>query len=284
MSDDGLFYVGNNFEPSARPRRRRWDDDEDADPDISTYLLAEHGPEPVPDWLITEDSAGQYVHGLIKSGKEADVFLVERSLGDRSNLLAAKRYRDLEDRMFRNDVRYRQTRRTGDSRADRAIAKGTRTGMAFRARRWVETEFETMGRLWSLGAAVPYPVQRVGAEIMLEYLGDDENAAPRLVDYRGSTDQLEHLYSQLVANLTLAVRHGIVHGDLSAYNLLVWHDRLFMIDFPQAVDPVLNPDGLHLLARDVANICGWFAKRGVDANADVLLEELTDEVVRRRER
>jgi RIO kinase 1 len=281
LSDDGLFFVADTFEPSPRPPRRGWDDDDDVDLEASSYLFADHGPEPVPEWLITEDAARQHEDGLLKTGKEADVFLIERTLGGRSNLLAAKRYRDFEDRLFRNDVRYRQSRRTGDVRADRAMAKATRTGMAFRAGQWVETEFETMCRLWRLGVPVPYPVQMLGHEIMLEYLGDEERAAPRLVDFRADAEQLGDLYRQLVAALTVAVRHGVVHGDLSPYNLLVWHDRLYLIDFPQAVDPVLNPDGLNLLSRDVINTCAWFAKRGVAADASELLADPTTEVFSR---
>ena len=233
----------------------------------------------MPGWVITEDAARQYERGRMKSGKEADVFLVERTLDGRVNLLAAKRYRDLEDRMFRNDRRYRESRRTGESRVDKAMAAGTRAGMAFRARQWVQTEFDTLCRLWAAGAAVPYPVQRLGPEVMLEFLGDESTAAPRLVHHRGGRAQLADLYAQLVDNLRLMVRQGVVHGDLSAYNLLVWQERLYIIDFPQAVDPVLNPDGFALLERDVMNVCTWFGKHGVAADPGVVLADLAGELL-----
>ncbi|HET6795169.1 MAG TPA: RIO1 family regulatory kinase/ATPase [Acidimicrobiales bacterium] len=229
--------------------------------------------------MITEDAARQYERGRLKSGKEADVFLIERNLDQRVNLLAAKRYRDLEDRMFRNDRRYRESRRTGESRVDKAMAAGTRAGMAFRARQWVQTEFDTLCRLWAAGAAVPYPVQRRGAEIMLEYLGDEGSAAPRLVHHHGGRAELGELYNQLVDNLRLLVRHGVVHGDLSAYNLLVWQERLYLIDFPQAVDPVLNPDGFALLERDVMNVCAWFARRGVATDPGEVLADLAGQLL-----
>lgn len=156
------------------------------------------------------------------------------------------------------------------------MGKGTRAGMVFRARQWVETEFETLDRLWRAGASVPYPVQRLGPEIMMEYLGDREGAAPRLVDYHAPVSELRDLYRQVLDNLAILARNGIVHGDLSPYNLLVSGGRLFLIDFPQAVDAFLNPEGLALLERDVINTCTWFAKRGVATDPSAVLADLTN--------
>ena len=139
--------------------------------------------------------------------------------------------------MFRDDVRYRQSRRGRESRVDRAMAKGTQAGMTFRAQQWVDTEFDVLGRLWGAGVSVPYPVQLLGREIMLEYIGDEQAAPPRLVQFRGGLPELSDLYGQLLTNLGRMVEFGIVHADLSAYNLLVWNGRLVLIDFPQAVHP-----------------------------------------------
>jgi RIO kinase 1 len=228
----------------------------------------------VPEWVITDDAARQYELGVLKTGKEADVHLVQRVLGDRTNLLAAKRYRDLSERSFRDDAKYR--RRTGDRRIDLAMAKGTRTGLSFRAGLWIQTEFDALGKLWSAGAPVPYPVQMLGNELMLEYLGDDDEAAPRLVNAATSLDKaaLLDLYQQTLDALRLILATGYVHGDLSPYNLLVWNERIWVIDFPQAVDPWLNPDGLELLQRDIANVCGWFAQKGVATDANAVKSEL----------
>jgi RIO kinase 1 len=256
----------------------RWDDDE-PDPEASTYTFAEKGPEPVPSWVITSDESRQYERGVLKTGKEADVHLVERRMGDDVNVLAAKRYRAFEDRMFRNDARYRSGRRTGESRLDRAIARGNRAGMAFRAQQWVHTEFDALCRLWSLGAPVPYPVQKLGNELMLELITEDDVAAPRLVHAKPDRDLARELWAQLVGALHVMVRAGIVHGDLSPYNTLVRDGRLVIIDFPQAVDPIGNPDGLDLLARDVATMCRWFAKRGVECDESELTADLLSEVL-----
>ncbi len=128
-----------NFERMARSLAPDpWDDD-DLDPTASTYQAADHGPDPVPDWVITSGDARQIELGLLKTGKEADVHLVERRHHNAVNVLAAKRYRKFEDRLFRNDARYRAGRRTGESRLDKAVAQGNKAGMAFRARLWLST-------------------------------------------------------------------------------------------------------------------------------------------------
>jgi len=128
--------------------------------------------------------------------------------------------------------------------------------------------------------AVPYPVQRVDTELMVEYLGDDDDdgAAPRLVQVSPAVDQAADLFAQAVANIRLCARRGIVHGDLSPYNMLVWDDRLFLIDFPQAVDPVAHPDGFTLLERDVKNVCQWAQRHGVACDAGEVFAEVLAEV------
>jgi len=274
--DDEDSPTHDAFQPHARTARPDWDD-EVHDPEQSSYTSADHGPEPVPDWVITEDAARQYERGIIKTGKEADVHLVERVLGDRTNLLAAKRYRDLDERAFRQDAKYRK--RLGDRRVELAIAQGTRAGLTFRAQQWLETEFDVLGRLWEAGAAVPYPVQKLGVELMMEYLGDEDEAAPRLVNAvvgRSKAEKAE-LFDQLREQLRIMTTLGIVHGDLSPYNLLVWNDRLYVIDIPQAVDPILQPEGLATLQRDVENLCKWFVSKGVrDADPVEVYRELLE--------
>ncbi len=272
LNEDDDAEPQGGFRPIVKTPKPRWDDDE-PDPEATTYTDATHGPEPVPDWVITEDAARQFERGILKTGKEADVHLVERVLGADRNVLAAKRYRDVQERNFRNDAKYR--RRTGDRRTDLAMAQGTRLGMGFRAQLWIQTEFDTLSRLWSAGAPVPNPVQMRDNELMLEYLGDEEEAAPRLVHATSGRDreQVADLFRQTADALRIISSCRIVHGDLSVYNLLVWDDRVFVIDFPQAVDPLLNTDGLRLLERDVRNLCKWFDGRGVETDADALVAE-----------
>jgi RIO kinase 1 len=254
----------------------RWDDDY-ADPAASTYPMGDHGPEPVPEWLITSGDARQTELGVLKTGKEANVHLVERTYGEAVNVLAAKRYRKLDERAFRNDARYRAARRTGSSRVDRAMARGTRAGLAFRDHLWLQTEFDALCRLWRAGVPVPYPVQRLGNELMLELIGSSEQAAPRLVHASLDSAALREAWSQLVDAMHAMVRCGVVHGDLSPYNVLWDAGRIVVIDFPQSVDPVAHPEGIALLERDVTNVTDWFVRRGLPCDASELFASLVSE-------
>jgi len=230
----------------------------------STWGDADQGPKPHPDWLVTELAAVDRELGILKTGKEADVFLLERALGEKACLLAAKRYRSNDHRMFHRDAGYLEGRRMKKSRETRAIQNRTAFGRNLIAEQWAVAEFAALARLWQIGAPVPYPVQRSGTELLLEFIGDDEgNAAPRLAQVRPDEDELLDLWRQLVATLTTLAEAGITHGDLSAYNLMVHDGRLVVIDLPQVVDLVANPRGVEFLDRDVRNISGWFASRGL---------------------
>ena len=126
---------------------------------------------------------------------------------------------------------------------------------------------------------VPYPVQLTGTELLLEYLGsDDGEAAPRLAQLRPEPEELSDLWIQLVGALLGLARLGLAHGDLSAFNLLVHEGRLVVIDLPQVVDVVGNPNGPQYFARDVQRIGEWFTARGHVCDPDGLLAELRAEI------
>jgi len=236
-----------------------------------------HGPDPRPDWVLTERAAIDAELGVLKTGKEADVYLVERGIPDtdRSVLMAAKRYRAPEHRLFHRDAGYLDGRRVRESRLNRAMANRTSFGREVIAGQWAAAEFAALGRLWALGVAVPYPVQLLGTEVMLEFIGDpDGSAAPRLAQTRPDPGELHGLWDQLVGALATLARAGLAHGDLSAFNLLVHHGRLVMIDLPQVVDVVSNPAGREFLSRDVHVVAKWFTARGLDVDADRLLDDL----------
>ncbi|GAA1272428.1 serine protein kinase RIO [Saccharothrix xinjiangensis] len=246
----------------------------------STWGDAEQGPEPHPSWLVTDLSAVDRELGVLKTGKEADVFLLERATpgSDRSCLLAAKRYRSNDHRMFHRDAGYLEGRRMRRSREMRAMANRSAFGRNLIAERWAVAEFSALTRLWQLGAPVPYPVQRDGTELLLEFVGADGEAAPRLAQLRPEPDELLDLWRQLVDVLGVMASAGLAHGDLSAFNLMVDDGRLVVIDLPQVVDLVANPHGPEFLERDVRNITGWFAGRGLPPE---LAEprEVTDELL-----
>jgi RIO kinase 1 len=226
----------------------------------------ERGPKPYPDWLVTELAAVDTELGILKSGKEADVFLVRRGVPgtDRSCLLAAKRYRSADHRMFHRDVGYLEGRRTRESRVNRAVSSRSSFGRQAIAGQWANAEFSALARLFAAGIPVPYPAQILGTELLEEFIGaPDGTAAPRLAETRPAAAELAELWDQLVQALVTLARDGLAHGDLSAYNLLVHDGRLVMIDLPQVVDVIANPRGAWFLTRDADNIGRWFAARGL---------------------
>lgn len=264
--------VADTSEPELEPGTR-W----------STWDGASHGPTPRPDWVITELAALDVELGVLKTGKEADVHLVERRLPgtDRATLMAAKRYRTSQHRMFHRDSGYVEGRRVRKSREGRAMANRTAFGRDVLSAQWAVAEFGALTTLWSIGVPVPYPVQLVGTELLLEFLGDaDGVAAPRLAQLRPDGEELSGLWQQLVDALVLLAGEGLAHGDLSPYNVMVHDGRLVLIDLPQVVDVVANPRGLTFLRRDVSIMTTWFAARGLAPEAadperltDLLLDE-----------
>ena len=246
----------------------------------------ERGPRPHPRWLVTDLAAIDTELGIVKTGKEADVFLLRRgvptlsdSSAGRSCLLAAKRYRDPEHRLFHRDSGYLEGRRTRDSRVTRATANRTAFGRQAIAGMWANAEFTALCRLYQEGIPVPYPVQITGTEVLLEFIGDaDGTAAPRLAETRPDDRELSDLWDQLVTALVTLARGGFAHGDLSPYNLLVHAGTLVMIDLPQVVDVIAHPSGRGFLERDARNVAAWFAARGLRAAdpeklAGLLVEE-----------
>ncbi len=233
------------------------------------------GPQPVPDWLVTDRAAVETELGVLKTGKEADVFLLERAVpGTEGVVLAAKRYRDTEHRAFHRNAGYTEGRRTKDSREARAIAKKTAFGRQAAAGQWAWAEWESLQRCYSAGVPVPYPVQIDGTEILMELITVDSEAAPRLATTRPEPDLLADWFEQLRDAMTALAVRGLAHGDLSPYNILAAGERLVIIDLPQVVDIVANPLGAEYLLRDCHSVCAWFVRRGLDVDEQALFGEL----------
>jgi RIO kinase 1 len=289
-----------------RRGRRKFDDDVDfvkrgapgpqlqEDPDLpetgdrwSTWDGSLKGPTPRPDWVRTEYGAVDTELGMLKTGKEADVFLVRRAVPDtdKISMLAAKRYRDGDHRLFHRDAGYLEGRRVRRSREMRAMSNRTAFGKELIAGQWAAAEFGALSHLWQVGQEsglirVPYPVQLIGTELMLEFIGDWDTgeAAPRLAQVRTDRPGLADLWRQMVDALSVLARAQVAHGDLSPYNLLVHEGRLVLIDLPQIVDVIANPQGAEFIARDVRNVAAWFAARGLPADV-IDVEGLIDRLL-----
>jgi RIO kinase 1 len=248
-------------------------------------IPTERGPKPRPDWLVTSAAAIDTELGVVKSGKEAGLFLIERAVPDapadvpgNAVLLAAKRYRTSEHSDFHRSAIYTEGRGTRRSRDVRAVAKGTSFGRAVARVQWAYAEFDALSRLTELGASVPYPVQVHETEVLMEFIGDGRVAAPRLAQVRADAAELRELFQQVVDFMRRLARAGLAHGDLSPYNLLVHHGRVVAIDLPQVVDLVSNPQGFDLLHRDCVNVCDWFTRQRLECDAEQLFGELVGEI------
>jgi RIO kinase 1 len=253
--------------PDAPPEGERW----------STWDGAQHGPCPRPEWVITALGAVDADLGVLKTGKEADVHVVRRWLPrtDTEVLMAAKRFRTGDHRLFHRDAGYLEGRRVRRSRETRAMARRTDFGKEMIAGQWAGAEFGALGELWGIGLPVPYPVQLDGTEVLMEFIGTaDGVAAPRLAAARPPRDLLADLFEQCRAAMYELALRGWAHGDLSPYNVLLHGERLVVIDWPQIVDIIGNPRGPEFLERDCHTMCAWFVARGLEVDEGLLFGDL----------
>lgn len=244
-------------------------------------IPTQRGPRPWPACVVTSAAAVDTELGIVKTGKEADVFLLERAVpGDPSqrSVLAAKRYRRPDQSDFHRSAVYTEARRLRNTRDTRAIARGSSYGRAVQAGQWAAAEFAALSAMWERGVAVPYPVQVNDTELLMEFIGDDRTAAPRLAQSKARGAELAELFGQVVEIMRGFARAGSAHGDLSPYNLLVHAGRVVAIDLPQLVDVIGNASGMALLERDCRNICEWFARRGHECDEGELFAELLGEL------
>lgn len=266
---------GPDDTPADGARRPEDDPDEQR---FTTYWDVEkgcRGPDPVPDWVVTDSGAIDTELGVLKTGKEADVFLLDRTAPDGTGVvMAAKRYRDLDHRSFRRSAIYTDGRVARRTRDRRALSRKSEWGRTVAAAQWAIAEWDALCRYWSAGLPVPYPVQIDGTEILMELIQHEGMPAPRLAQVRPEPDLLEEYFHQMQTAISVMAAEGVAHGDLSAYNILAAGERLVIIDLPQVIDLIANPNGPELLLRDCRNVCSWFSARGLDVDAQALFEEV----------
>ena len=191
----------------------------------------------------------------LMSGKEAMVYVV-RSAGE---VRCAKVYKEADRRSFRQAVDYTENRKTKSSRQARAMAKGTRFGRQAQERAWQSAEVDALYRLAAAGVRVPKPYNFHEGVLLMELVTDEDgNAAPRLNDVALSAAEALELHGRLIGEVVRMLCAGVVHGDLSEFNVLVAADGPVIIDLPQAVDAAGNNHAPRMLVRDVDNLRRFF--------------------------
>ena len=206
--------------------------------------------------LLDEGLIDEVLRQLM-SGKEAKVYVVR--CGD--ELLAAKVYKEAERRSFRQAVDYTENRKVKNSRSARAMVKGSRYGREVQESAWQNAEVDALHRLADAGVRVPRPGRFLDGVLLMELVVDAEGrAAPRLNDLQfEEADALAH-HATLIEEVVRMLGAGVVHGDLSEFNVLMAANGPVIIDLPQAVDAAGNNHAQRMLLRDVANLRDFFSR------------------------
>lgn len=206
--------------------------------------------------LIEEGLIDTVVRQLM-SGKEAMVFVVR--CGDETR--CAKVYKEATQRSFRQAVDYTENRKVKNTRQARAMAKGTRFGRQAQEAAWQSAEVDALYRLAAAGVRVPTPYNFFDGVLLMELVTDENgDAAPRLNDVPFTPEQARAHHATLLKEVVRMLCAGVVHGDLSEFNILLGATGPVIIDLPQAVDAAGNNHANRMLLRDVANLRGFFGR------------------------
>ena len=210
---------------------------------------------------LVEDGIVDRVIRQLMSGKEATVYIVQ--CGD--EIRCAKVYKEVNQRSFHQAVNYTEGRREKNSRKARAMEKGTRFGRKEQEAAWQNTEVDALYKLGAAGVRVPRAYGFYEGVLLMELLTDADGApAPRLNDLELSEQQARAFHAMLIKQVVLMLCAGVVHGDLSEFNILVDSDGPVIIDLPQAVDAAANNNASRILERDVANLANYFGQFAPD--------------------
>jgi RIO kinase 1 len=206
---------------------------------------------------LLEDGLIDGVVRQLMSGKEAMVFVVV--CGD--DIRCAKVYKEANKRSFRQAVDYTENRKTKNSRQARAMAKGSKYGREMQEAAWQSAEVDALYRLAAAGVRVPTPYNFHEGVLLMELVADaDGNAAPRLNDVSFTEDEALAHHRTLIGEVVRMLCAGVIHGDLSEFNILVSADGPVIIDLPQAVDAAGNNHAQAMLTRDVNNLRTYFGQ------------------------
>lgn len=206
---------------------------------------------------LVEEGLIDEVISQLMSGKEATVYIVRS--GD--HIRCAKVYKDIKQRSFRQASTYLEGRKVQNSRQQRAVEKGSRYGREVQEKLWQTAEVDALFRLANAGVRVPTPYICTDGVLLMELVTDaDGNAAPRLNDVEMTESHALNLHARLLDEVVRMLCEGLVHGDLSEYNILLAADGPVIIDLPQAVSAAENNEAPAMLERDVDNLANYFAQ------------------------
>ncbi len=192
----------------------------------------------------------------IKSGKEAEVYRVFFD----GQLAALKIYRDTNEKNFNKTDQYLAGKNYHRLSQRKAVAKGNSFAKKLKQDNWLKREFYLLEKLYQLGALIPRPILASEQAIVMELLGDEQQVAPRLCEVKLTAAEADDIFKQVIETMLILWQAGLVHADLSEYNILLWQQKPYLIDFPQAVDVRHHPEYNKLLERDLYNIVKFFRK------------------------
>jgi RIO kinase 1 len=207
----------------------------------------------------------------VKGGKEASVYLCRSGRQVNVPLLAAKVFRPRMLRNLKNDRMYLVGRDVLDEDGKQILDLGMLKahhkrsvyGEQIRHQSWIMHEFQTLLKLHDAGADVPIPYETSHNAILMDYIGCEVMAAPPLNTVNLGAHEVGLIFERLVQNIEIMLKHGIVHGDLSAYNVLYWEGQITLIDFPQVVFPERHPAAFQIFQRDITRLCAYFESQGM---------------------
>lgn len=259
--------------------------------DLETSFETTYQPSPFEEGWLLSSLKPFYMMGFItdvlaqvKGGKEASVYRCEMHAEHGGGLVAAKVYRPRKFRNLRNDKMYREGRVTlksdgkevkaTDQRIMRALNKKSAYGDEVAHTSWLMYEYTTMKRLYEVGANIPKPIYNSSNAILMEYIGDAHIAAPILNSVNLDSDEVKPLFNIVLRNIDLMLQLDLIHGDLSAYNILYWEGEIRLIDFPQVTNIHTNSNAYFILKRDIERICDYFAGQGLKRDPQHLTDKL----------